>query len=275
MPHLEFGWKTGDGLELFARDWRPLAEPRAVICLVHGLGEHSGRYSRVAGFLNGTGCALLALDLRGHGRSEGKRGHTPDVEALMDDISNLLMEAEKRYPGSPRFLYGHSMGGNLVINFALRRNSRLRGVIASAPLLRTAFDPPRWKLIIVKIMRSLWPSFSTSNELEVNWLSRDQAVVQAYRDDPLVHDRVTATFLDIREAGVWAVEHAGELSLPLLLMHGDADRITSLRASREFAAGAGDGCTLKIWNGLYHEIHSEPEREDVLSCLARWLNSKL
>jgi alpha-beta hydrolase superfamily lysophospholipase len=271
----EFECITGDGLRLYGRGWRPDGTPKAVICLVHGLGEHSGRYRHVADHLTRRGSALLAVDLRGHGRSEGRRGHTPGYETLMEDISHLLSEAGKRFDGIPLFLYGHSMGGNLVINYAIRRNPRLRGVIASAPLLRTAFDPPRWKTILGEIMRIAWPTMSTSNGLPTRYLSRDPAVVSDYDGDPLVHDRVTVSFLDIRRAGLWALERAGDFPLPLLLMHGGEDRITSSQASIEFAAEAGDVCTLKIWDGFYHEVHNEPGKEKVLACISEWLDSMI
>ena len=275
MSHVAFWCKTEDGVQLHVQSWQPKMKPEGAICLVHGLGEHSGRYSHVARFLNGTGWALLAFDLRGHGGSGGRRGHAPRYEFFMNDISQLLQVAEERHPDCPLFLYGHSLGGNLVINHALRRNHRLSGVVASAPLLRTVSDPPTWKTVLAGVMRYLWPSFSTSNGLNATDLSRDQGVVHAYRNDPLVHDRITTCFLDIRRAGLWALEHAARFPVPLLLMHGDADRITSPRASREFAAKVGARCTLKIFDGLYHEIHNEPEREMVFSFLSAWLKGKM
>ena len=276
MQRFEFGWQTKDGLRLYAQGWKPEAELKGVVCLVHGLGEHSGRYGHLAAFLNQAGYALLAFDLRGHGKSEGQRGYAPSYEALLDDIARLLDEAANRYPDLPRFLYGHSLGGNLVINYALRRHPQLAGVIATGPFFRAAFEPPAWKLTLARIMYNLWPTLSLSNELDRQALSRDPEVVQAYDEDPLVHDRLTPRLtMDMFQAGLWALEHASELSLPLLLMHGSADRLCSVQASREFAARAGDRCTLKIWDGFYHEIHNEPEQEQVFEYLLEWLNSRV
>ena len=276
MQHFEYEWQTEDGLQLYAQGWQPETEPKGVICLVHGLGEHSGRYAHLAAFLNQAGYALLTFDLRGHGKSEGQRGHTPSYEALMKDIARLLEEAAERYPDRPRFLYGHSLGGNLVINHALRRRLPLDGVIATGPALRTAFEPPAWKITLGKIMYNLWPTLSMSNGLDCQGLSRDPEVVRAYNDDPLVHDRLSARLgMDMLEAGLWALEHAAEFPLPLLLMHGGADRLTSAQASREFAAQAGDVCTLKIWEGFYHEIHNEPEQRQVFEYLLEWLTSNV
>jgi acylglycerol lipase len=276
MQHFEFGWQTEDALRLYAQGWQPETKPKGVVCLVHGLGEHSGRYVHLAAFLNQAGYVLLAFDLRGHGKSEGQRGYAPGYEALLNDIAHLLEEATERYPDRPRFLYGHSLGGNLVINYALRRRPNLAGVIATGTFFRAAFEPPAWKLSLARIMYSLWPTLALSNELDRQALSRDLEVVRAYNDDPLVHDRLTPRLtMDMFQAGLWALEHAAELPLPLLLMHGGADRVCSAQASREFAAQAGHLCTLKIWDGFYHEIHNEPEQGQVFEYLLEWLNGKL
>jgi len=272
MQHFEFGWQTEDGLRLYAQGWQPQTELKGVICLVHGLGEHSGRYAHLAAFLNQAGYALLTYDLRGHGKSEGQRGHAPSYEALLNDISHLLEEAAERYPDLPRFLYGHSLGGNLVIGYALRRHPQLTGVIATGPLLRPGFEPPAWKLTLGKIMYRLWPTLSMSNELDRQDLSRDPEVVRAYNDDPLVHDRLSARLgMDMLEAGLWSLEHAAVFPLPLLLMHGSDDRLTSPQASREFASQATQYCNLKVWDGFYHEIHNEPEQGQVFDYVLEWL----
>jgi len=121
MKHTEFEFKTFDGLSLFGQSWQPEDRTRAVVCLIHGLGEHSGRYVHVADSLSQAGYTLISFDLRGHGKSEGLRGHTPSYEALMQDISFLLEAANKKFPQLPFFLYGYSLGGNLVLNYVLRR----------------------------------------------------------------------------------------------------------------------------------------------------------
>lgn len=267
--------KTSDGLTLYSQTWRP-GEAKAVVCLVHGLGEHSGRYEHVGEALAEAGFALLAFDLRGHGKSEGQRGHAPSYEALMADISLLLGHAEQRFPDKPRFLYGHSLGGNLVINYTLRHQPMIAGVIATGPALRTAFEPPAWKINLGKLMYRLWPKLAMSNELDRQGLSRDPKVVLAYETDPMVHDRISARLaLDLLESGEWALAHADKFPLPLLLMHGGQDRLTSVAASREFAAKAGAQCTLRIWEGFYHEVHNEPEKEEVIAFMVGWLNNHL
>lgn len=275
MRHIDTNWTSADGLPLVGRCWEPAGEPRAVVCLVHGLGEHSGRYAHVAAALNDAGYAVLACDKRGHGRSGGKRGHTPSYEALMADIDLLLAQAEQRFPGKPRFLYGHSLGGNEVLNYALRRKPDLAGVVATSPGLRTAFQPPALQLAAGRLMNRLWPAFTMPNGLEQAAVSRDPTVVAAYQADPLVHDRLSARLgMSLLESGEWAIAHAAEFPVPLLLMHGTADRLTSVAASQEFAARAPH-CTLKLWEGLYHETHNEPEKAEVIGFVVSWLNATL
>lgn len=273
MKLSDVNWTATDGLPLVGRCWEPAGEPRAVICLVHGLGEHCGRYGHVAAALNEAGYAVLACDKRGHGRSGGKRGVIPSYDALMDDIGLLLAQAEQRFPGKPRFLYGHSLGGNEVLNYALRRKPDLVGVIATSPGLRTAFKPPALQLAAGRLMNRLWPAFTLPNGLELAALSRDPAIIAAYQADPLVHDRLSARLgIELLRSGEWAIAHAAEFPVPLLLMHGTADRLTSHQASQEFAAKAPN-CTLKLWEGLYHETHNEPEKADVIRFLIEWLKT--
>ncbi|MBI5586278.1 MAG: lysophospholipase [Deltaproteobacteria bacterium] len=278
MKHFEFGWTTRDAVEIYAQGWEPDTAPRAVICLVHGLGEHSGRYAHVAEALGQAGITTLALDQRGHGKTPGQRGHAPSFETLMDDIDRLIQEADGRYPGLPQFLYGHSMGGSFVLNFVLRRRPVIAGAITTAPALKPAFQPPAWKVAVGKLLSAWWPGLTLANGLDVQAISRDPEIVRRYVDDPLVHDRISARLgTDILRQGLWALEHAGEFCLPLLLMHGSADRLTSAQASREFAVRAGDCCTLKIWEGFFHELHNEPEQEMVLRYVIDWLgiNTKI
>jgi alpha-beta hydrolase superfamily lysophospholipase len=272
MDSIRWSWHTGDGLTMFAQGWLPEGPPRALVALVHGLGEHSGRYTHVGTALARSGFALFGFDLRGHGQSAGPRGHTPSYEALLGDIDAFLTEVAKRFHTRPHFLYGHSLGGNLVLNYALRRRPTLAGVVATGPALRLSFEPPPAKVALARLMNRLFPAFTQASGLEVDALSHDPEVVRAYRADPLVHDRISARlFLGFFEAGRWALAHANEFPVPLLLMHGGADRICSPDGSREFAAHVTGDCLLKIWDGLYHEVHNEPQKDEVLGVLIAWL----
>ena len=276
MTFIEMEWKSKDHLNIYARYWQPEGNCKGTVCLVHGLGEYSGRYAHVGQFLKSSGYALFATDLRGHGKSEGQRGHSPSMEALREDMSKQLEEAQKQVLDAPVFLYGHSLGGTLVLSYGIRINPKINGVIATGPLLRTGFEPPAWKLSLGRLMRSLLPTFTMSNEIDRDGLSRDPQVVHAYKTDPLVHDRLSAQLgIDMIEEGLWLLENASALEIPTLIMHGSDDRLCSPQASQAFTEKAGMLCTLKIWEGQYHEIHNEPEKEQVLEYLVRWLDASV
>lgn len=276
MKSFESSWDNQDGTKFYVRGWEPDRKPKAVVCLVHGHSEHVGRYAHVGEAFSKAGYVLAGYDERGHGKTSGARGHIPSYEAMLDDISDFMALMQKRYPGLPRFLYGHSMGGNQVINFALRRRPVLAGVIATGPWLKLAFDPPAIKLTLGRLMNNIYPAFTQASELETAALSRDPEVVHAYEKDPLVHDKISARlFVSMYESGLWALDHAADFSLPLLLMHGTADRLTSWRASREFAEHAGKNITWRAWDGFYHEIHNEPGKAEVLKTMTAWMDGRL
>jgi alpha-beta hydrolase superfamily lysophospholipase len=275
MKTFDWKWKSRDGLELSALGWAP-ETPKAVVVLVHGHGEHIDRYQHVADAFVNAGYAMQAFDLRGHGKSAGQRGHTPAYENLMDDIADFIGDAKKRYPGLPVFLYGHSMGGNQVINFALRSPQGLKGVIATGPWLRLAFDPPAAQVMVAKLLNNIAPSFSLASGLSQEALSRDPLVVSKYAADPLVHDKISVRlYTGMYANGLSALERAAELKVPMLLMHGSADKLTSAKASQEFAQKAGKLVTLRIWDGFYHEIHNEPEKVEVIQTMVDWMNNAL
>lgn len=273
--YFEFGWRTRDSLQIYSQCWQPEEKPRAVLCLVHGHGEHSGRYTYMAKFLTDSGFALAAFDLRGHGRSQGQRGFFPKYNILLEDITLFLKEIKKLYNKTPLFLYGQSLGGNLVINYTLKYEPRLTGVIVAAPLLRTTFKPPAWKIFLGKIMYTVWPTLSLSSGVDLYGLSRDTNVVRSRLNDTLYHNRVTPRFLDVFKAGEWVIYNTERLDIPLLLMHGNADKITSVDASREFASSAGASCELKIWEGYYHAFHEEVDREVVFEYLLEWMKERM
>jgi alpha-beta hydrolase superfamily lysophospholipase len=262
---------ASDGLVLRGKEWCP-ETATAVVGLVHGLGEHCARYDHVAEAFNARGYAVVGLDLRGHGCSDGRRGHARNFDLPMADISLLLEKAGERHPRLPLILYGHSLGGSLAIRFALQQRAKLDGLIATSPLLRLAHDPPGWKTGLLKLLNTLGIQGGIPSGLDDKALARDINVVRTYRNDPLTHNRITpAMAVGMIRAGEWNIEHAAQFACPLLLMHGDADRITSSDASKIFAGRAGGNCTLKIWEGGFHELHNEPEKRAVLAYMLDWL----
>lgn len=276
MKTFEWEWTSFDGLKMYAKGWTPEKEPKGVICLIHGIGEHAGRYAHVGAALTAADYALLGFDHRGHGKSGGPRGHTPSYDALMDDMASFIQQARERYPGKPCFLYGHSMGGNLVINYALRRKPDLKGVIATDPFLRLAFAPPAIKVTLGRVMNNIAPGFTQTSGLETAALSHDQNVIDAYTRDSLVHDKISARlFVGLFDSGQYALDHASEFPLPMLLMHGTGDRLTSSDASRQFAESAPKYVTTEFWDGWFHEIHNEPEQAKVFAKMVDWLDAQV
>jgi len=274
MKHATFGWQTRDGLRIFAQCWQPDTVPVGAVGLVHGQGEHSSRYNHVATAMANAGYGLITFDLPGHGQSEGRRGDVPAYHTLLATIDDLLAQIRQQFSHLPHFLYGHSMGGNLVLNYLLRNRPPLAGAIVTSPWLRLAFTPPKIQLALVKLVNRLWPSLSIRSKLDTTAISRDRLVVEAYQTDPLIHDRISVRQLrQIAQAGQWALAHAHEFWLPLLLLHGSADRITSPAATRQFASRVPAHCTLKLWEGLYHEPHNEPEKQEVINFIIEWIKT--
>ena len=261
------------GLLIHTCLWEPEGPTRAVVGLVHGLGEHSGRYGPVAERFTAAGYAVASFDLRGHGHSGGRPGDTRFAKTF-DDIDRLLSDAAGRFPERPRFLYGHSLGGLLVLAYTLQRRPAVAGVVASGAALHTALREQKAKVLLVRFLGPLLPQVGLPSGLDDRLISRDPDVVAAYRADPLVHDRATLGFgLDAIRAADTALADAARFPVPLLLIHGGADRLTYPTGSRAFAAAVGPGlCTLTVYDGLFHEVHNEPERARVLVDIVAWMD---
>lgn len=270
----ELELSTKDGLTLVGKNWLPENEPKRIICLVHGHGEHIGRYEHFATHFVDQGIAVFAVDLRGHGKSEGKRGHAPNYDLLLSDVEELIKSARVEYNDTPIILYGHSMGGNLVAGFILQNNMKeLEAAVLSSPWLTLAFDPPSAQVKLAKLVRKILPSLTQHSKLDANLLSKDAQVVSAYQNDPLVHDLMSPSlFLGMLKGGQDALKKANELKLRTLVMHGDDDKITSADSSRQFAEDSG--AEFKLWKGLKHEPHNEPEQNEVLNFVSDWILKK-
>ncbi len=269
----EYSWKTNDGMTMFGREWKPESEIKGAISLVHGLGEHTGRYQYVAEKLTGAGYALVGFDLRGHGKSEGKRGHAPSFNIFMDDIDKNIQITKEHFPGVPVFLYGHSLGGILVIYYSLTRKSDLKGIIVTSPGLATGTPLPAAKLLLAKIMNRLMPSLTLENGLDLDNLSHDPAVKEKYVNDPLVHPMISARLgMEMFAAGNYALAHASELNYPMLLLQGAADHLVNPKVTADFAQKANPHMlTYHEFPGLFHELHNEPQKDEILKVIIDWL----
>lgn len=276
MKKNEWTFKSADGLEMYARSWAPEQPPRALVCLIHGMGEHTGRYEHVAAALGSAGHAMVGFDLRGHGKSGGPRGHAPSAAAMLDDIDRFLQQAGERFPGLPRFLYGHSLGGIWTLYYVPSRKPELVGAIATAPAMHSAIEQQKVKKLLARVLGTLTPTLTMPSGLDPATLSHDPAVVKAYIEDPLVHDRITTGFgkmmMDVIQR-VFAL--APSFPVPVLVMHGEQDALGYPSGSRKFAELAPQTCTLKIWPGMFHEIHNEPDKAQVFAFMIEWMNQRL
>lgn len=275
MKNNTLEWSTSDGIKIFGKYW-PVDQPKAVLHIVHGMGEHIQRYEAVATFYNQAGIAVIGNDHRGHGLSEGKRGHIPNFLALLDEVEHLLELGHKLFPGAPQFLFGQSLGGNVVLNYILRRKPNIAGVIASSPWIQLAFKPDAISVMAGKLLKSIYPTFTQPTKLNARHLSTDPEVGRIYQADPLVHDRITAGMgTEMLDAADYLQHYSGHFPIPLLLMHGSDDQIVSYDAAHQFTERVTGEVTFVSWEGLYHELHNEIRREEVLNTSLQWITDHL
>lgn len=273
MAHDEFFRAAFDGLKLYFQCWQADSQTKGIICLLPGLGEHSGRYDDWASRLNKANYSVLAIDLRGHGKSDGQRGHVSSYNEYLNDTDLLIKEAKGRFPDIPCFLYGHSLGGMIASEYILRTKPALSGAIITALSYKSSLQDQKGKIWLAKILGTIVPRMSISTGLVPSTLSKDPEVVARYVGDPLVHHVASLGWgKSTLESIAWAEQHATEWTLPVLLMHGEEDKLGYAEGSREFASKITGDCTLKIWPGLQHEVHNEPEKEEVFEFLRQWLD---
>ena len=261
---------TTDGLKLHLSHHPAGPAAHGVIVLVHGLGEHVGRYAHVIAHLNGWGWHVLAHDQRGHGRSEGGRGQLATGHDLLDDLSHVIDAARTAHRG-PLVLLGHSMGGLVVSRFAADTKAPwwrpVDGLVMSSPALDPGMNGAQ-KLLLA-LLGPVAPSLAVGNGLKPAWISRDPAVVAAYVADPLVHDRVTPRLVRfIVDGGEWVRARAATWAVPTLLLYAGSDRCVAPAGSRAFAAAAPKAMvTAQEFTPLFHEIFNEPEQAEVFAAL--------
>jgi alpha-beta hydrolase superfamily lysophospholipase len=268
---MDFNIKLSNGQVLKGMIVSPGESTKAVIILVHGLGEHIQRYIYWAGLFKNEGIAFLGVDLPGHGRSEGSRGNIKSYSLPQEMIDILLRSCRQTFPGCPVYIYGHSLGGGIVLDYLLRKKPGIKGAIITSPWLRLSFEPPKSKILMASLMKYLLPGLIQPSGLKVKHISHDEAVVKKYTNDPLVHGKISVSLFDgAMTAAKYSLAHASELNIPTLIMHGSDDMLTSPGGSREFA-GKTKQVELKIWDGGYHELHNEPFKNDVFKYIMNWI----
>ena len=268
--------KTGDGVALATYRWLPDAgRPHAAVVIAHGYAEHAGRYDALATRLVGEGHAVYALDHRGHGRSEGARANVGVFREYITDLTRFIEHVREIHPNPPRFLLGHSMGGLVALQTVLEQPEKVDGLLLSGAYLSNAVEVPRPLLALSGPVSRLFPSLPVQS-LDTSALSRDPAVVAAYEKDPLVyHGKVKARLgHEMLQAGAFVMARADSVHLPILVMHGGADRLAASSGSRELYERVGsEDKTLKIYDGYYHEIFNDVGKERVVGDLLEWLGA--
>lgn len=274
MQTTEFTLAGAGGLSLFATSWLPEGAPRDHLVLAHGYGEHLGRYHAVAEYLTAAGYAIHALDHRGHGKSAGPRA-VIDSFANADADLDKLVDKVRAESGLNRIkLVGHSMGGSLALNYALNHPEKLSGLVLSGPAIGGGL--PRLQAWLLALISRIAPALGMI-QLDADAVSRDTQVVAAYKADPLVfHGKVPArTAREMMHAVTTYPARVGAMELPCLLMHGSADTLVrAIDAQPVFDAIASPDKTVRIFDGLYHEIFNEPERLEVLALVRDWLDAR-
>lgn len=277
LRHNSNKFTAPDGETLFEQWWRPQEEPKAALVLVHGIGEHSGRYAHFAHYLLERGYAVNALDLRGHGRSAGARAFCRRFDEYVADIDLFLSRAAARTPDKPLFIMGHSMGGTIVTLHWLQHQPSVQGVILTSAGFKTNVKINPLLLASGKFLSTWLPRVPTL-KLDTTLVSRDPAAVEAYDNDPLIWHRgvLARTGAELLRAFDVIGEQMERLTPPLLILHGTDDHITDPDGSRELYARAGStDKTLNLYEGLYHELLNEVEKERVMADIVAWLDARV
>lgn len=270
--------KTTDRLDLFWQSWSG-SEPRGVIVIIHGLAEHSGRYRDTGEFFAARGWAVYACDLRSHGLSPNAPGagrvHVDRFDDFLSDAGALVGFAQSRHENLPVYLLGHSMGGLITILYALQSPQKLAGAIVSSPALGTHpdFRPPRFLKLMVGILSRITPRLLVNSNLDAQAISRDSAVVKTYNEDPLISGKVsTRWYSEITRAMKAAHADASRLEVPMLVMQSGEDRLVDPAAPARWTDSTPAGMAESVlWDGLYHEMFNEPEKDRVRARVLDWL----
>jgi len=277
VQHRQGKFEGCRGTRLFWQSWVTGDSPIGVLCLVHGLGEHSGRYRYFVERLCAAGIAVFAFDLRGHGESEGRRGHVVSMADFRGDLSAFLALVKAQHPGIPMFVFGHSLGSLVVLDYVLRNPHGLAGTIISGAGMEPAGVATPAVVFLARVLAAVWPVFPLRLPVDVAALSRDRSETEAYENDPLIHNTSTARMArEILDTIEWIKTHPGDLETPLLMLHGEADRINLPSGSRDFISKVTvPDKQLILYPGGYHELHNDLDKDKELTDLTRWLHQYL
>ena len=279
LPVSRFDFTGADGVALVGTCWPAQNEssPRAVVALVHGISEHSGRYSAVIDHLTKSGIAVCSYDLRGHGNSPGRRGHIDSWSQYREDLKAFVDQVRARWPGVSVFIYGHSLGALIVAEYLPFHPEGLAGAILSGIPLRPVGVAKPPLVLLARSLSRIWPTFSISLGVDGARLSRDPERVHAYNEDPMVHHTATARWgTETLNAIDRVKSRMTEIRLPILIIHGGADPVNSVEGSRElYAAVTSPDKELKVYPGGMHEPHNDVNRREAAEDVEKWLSRQL
>lgn len=260
-----------DKTRIYFRYWH-VEKPQVYIIIVHGLGDHSGRYNELAQFFNSKGICVCGFDLRGHGNSEGRRGHVSSYSQYFKDIDTVLLHQKKYFPKAHFILYGHGLGGNIALSYYFEEKNDFDAIIITSPWFKLANPFSNRILPIIDVLRHIAPILSFNNRLSAKYLSRNNSVEMDYLKDPLVHNKISVKLFYLSSLVGKNISALGyRINVPLLLMHGTGDNITSCKASANFARNTGIYTTYKEWEGAFHELHNETNKEEVFEFIINWM----
>ncbi len=274
MPHQTGSFQSSDGLKIFTESWLPDGQVKAVVFIVHGLAEHIGRYAHVAERMNAGGYAVYGLDHRGHGKSDGLRAYFENFNQPVNDLKTAFDQAKTKHPGAKIFIYGHSLGSLLTLTWLLQNQSEVAGAIISGTTLDVESSQPKALLRLADIFNQIAPRMAIT-PLDSKWISRDPEEVRKYDTDPLVHRgnvRVRMGYQLVHGSRDVKARLA-DLKMPILIAHGGDDHICPPSGAPILHQGIGSpDKTLKVYDGMYHEVHNEIGREAVLNDYVGWLD---
>jgi len=268
--------KSKDGSNLMYYSWLPNKKINVAIGIIHGLGEHSNRYDDFAEYFCKKGFGVYSIDLRGHGKSEGKRGHINNFKKLIDDSEEMFINIRKENLNVPMVMFGHSLGGCIALNYLCENQSKeIDLAIISSPWLRTVLEPPKFILYIQKILVGLFPSLTLNNRLDPYDLSKDTDIVKKYIEEPLVHNKISLKMFSEVNKAIDKIENESEkINIPVLLVHGKKDNIISFKGTEKVSKKINNS-KLTLYEGLYHEPHNDLEKNEILADYTSFIKNNI
>ena len=272
MNYKEGYWNTFNETSIWVREWIPDNPPDLIILMIHGLGEHSGRYEQWAERFVEEGIAFIAPDLRGHGKSPGSRGHVSSFSFFLKDISYISQNIRNKFQDIPIIIYGHSLGANIALNYVIKNNCEFEGTIASSPWLKLTNALSGLEVMLARICSKIIPRCRIGNRIKPSYLTRDATILNDIKENNLIYPKISFKLLyQAYISGIFASTSIYKINCPMLLMHGEADKVTSFKASNDFVQNAGNFTRFVTFKDGHHELHNDIIKDDVFKTVIQWI----